>query len=1017
MLLILRLNRAHSVKRYGLLKIEVYISQGVFSMLNIITGKTGSGKSNMCLDSFSKHILDSASFFTDKTDAYYFVPEQFAVTEEKRLLEMTDKPLLGYEITNFKRFAYRLLSDYGGLDTKNSLTPAGALMLLTKVINDKAGELHYFTEILDSPKQISLIMGLIDEFNKYDVSPEDLRNPDVRTSLLSSSASKLDDLALILEYYRENVSASYSDDRLLYNAALDIIEKHDIFSQCDIWVDNFTGFTNIEYKFITLMIKNARTVNITLSTSLDNNKVYDPINSTYRNLTDICKKLNVEYNVISLPESGMSEKNIQIHEFADMFDEVKYCAEQIARLNKTGVDFNDFVVCCREISDYDSLIKSVFGKYNIPIHIDSKKNIDSNPLIRAIISVIHVILDNWRAEDVLSLAKTKMFPVDPDRMENTILKYGLKGKKSWSECTDPECLIIFNTISLLESELKSAETIHDVSRIFCNFMKSNNFDSIIKIKADEFMRISKFDYANEYYRTWNIVMDIFDKVNSFLGDIRVNSVHHGLEMMSRFLENGFSGSKIGFIPQIQSCVSVINIERLRSQNKKYLFFLGANEEFLPKKFDDGGLLKDSERDALLSYGISLADDTEQRSCKEYFFIDNLIRNKVDNLIVFYSLSNLSGDEMHVSAALISELKKYTGDIIKHSTELQYTQSENISSSVLLDYEVVNELFNPDIREFSVSVIEKYMQCPYRFFIESGLFVDERECAELLSSDTGNLMHDAISVGCSSLGGLSSDEVTEDTCTQIIDNAYNTILESDKYKYILKNERNLRLVERLRKFSSGVLWYIHKSSLNNKMLPFLYEYSYNSLDVDINHRNCEKISLQGRIDRCDVYDKNGQKYVRVVDYKSSDHKISKDEVYTGIKLQLISYLYAFTKKFPEYKAGAVNYFIFDDDINSLQMKDILKSVQVDKKYSMNGFVLDDPEIMEACGKKKKTVNTISESDFKDLTDTFELHVKNMITSVLDGKFTPYPNATKNVDPCKFCKGKSICGIKKSACNDK
>ena len=74
-------------------------------------------------------------------------------------------------------------------------------------------------------------------------------------------------------------------------------------------------------------------------------------------------------------------------------------------------------------------------------------------------------------------------------------------------------------------------------------------------------------------------------------------------------------------------------------------------------------------------------------------------------------------------------------------------------------------------------------------------------------------------------------------------------------------------------------------------------------------------------------------------------------------------------------------------------------------------------MNACGKKRKSKNIISEDEFYNLFDSFENHVKSMMKNLLDCKFTPQPNGTKDVNPCQFCNAKSICAIKKSACIEK
>lgn len=985
-------------------------------MLNIITGKTGSGKSTVCLEAFAKHISDSQCIFNDKTDAFYFVPEQFAVTEEKRLLSILNKPMFGYEVTNFKRFAFRLLSEYGGVDAKKHLTPADAVILLTKVIYDNSNLLTYFTELLDSPRQICMVKSLIDEFDKYDVSPEALTSPDIIRNVLSASASKFDDLALLLKSYRNMVNSSYSDDRTVYKAALEIIDKKNVFDQCDIWIDNFTGFTNIEYKFITLMLTKARNVYITLPTSLDNDIIYDPIDNTYRILIDLCKKTGIEYKVTNLSDKPYS-KNVTLSEYSDMFSEVKDCAETIKKLNREGIDYNDFIICCRDISDYDTLIKSVFSKYEIPIHIDSKKNIDNNPLIKAIMSSINIILNNWRYEDVLSLAKTRFLPVDPDKMENIILMYGLKGKKDWSECTDLDCTCIFNYISDLENELQAADSIHHITFVFCEIFKKYAFDQIIKDRSDEFLKLGNLEFANEYYRTWNIVLDIFEKINVFLGGTTVSSLSAGLGMMKKLLEGGFSSSKIGFIPQMNSCVNIINIERLRTQNKKYLFFLGANEEFLPKKFDDSGILKDKERDVLTSFGITLADDTAQRSCKEHFFIDNLLKNKVENLIISYSISTLTGDEMHPCAAITSKLKKINHVFIRKSIDLKYESSDVFSPEILLEDSTVNEMFHPDNRTYNVSIIEQYMQCPYKFFIQSGMFVDDRQSAELIASDVGNVMHEAVGNSCKLLSEMDFGTIDETTCIDTVSSIFDKIVESDKYKFVLKNIRNLRLINRLKSFSGSVLWYVYKTAQDSNFRPFLYEYSYKPIEIDINYKNCNSISLKGRIDRCDVFENDSGKFVRVIDYKSSNHDISTNDVYQGYKLQLISYLYAFIKNNPEYNPAGSNYFIFDSDINHIKTENLVKGKIDENNYTMSGFILDNDEIIKAYGRSRRNKNILSEGEIANLFVSFENHVKSMLKNLLDCKITPYPNGTKDVNPCQFCTAKSICAIKKSACIEK
>ena len=48
-------------------------------------------------------------------------------------------------------------------------------------------------------------------------------------------------------------------------------------------------------------------------------------------------------------------------------------------------------------------------------------------------------------------------------------------------------------------------------------------------------------------------------------------------------------------------------------------------------------------------------------------------------------------------------------------------------------------------------------------------------------------------------------------------------------------------------------------------------------------------MNGKIDRVDVYNKDGNSYVKIIDYKSGNKNFNLQDVYYGMQLQLIVYL--------------------------------------------------------------------------------------------------------------------------------
>ena len=82
-------------------------------MLNIITGRTGSGKTRYIRS------LAAQSAQEEKGKTVIVVPEQFSFETEKGMLSLLgNEKINNVEIFSFSRLAERLLTDYGRLDKK-----------------------------------------------------------------------------------------------------------------------------------------------------------------------------------------------------------------------------------------------------------------------------------------------------------------------------------------------------------------------------------------------------------------------------------------------------------------------------------------------------------------------------------------------------------------------------------------------------------------------------------------------------------------------------------------------------------------------------------------------------------------------------------------------------------------------------------------------------------------------------------------------------------------------------------
>ena len=66
----------------------------------------------------------------------------------------------------------------------------------------------------------------------------------------------------------------------------------------------------------------------------------------------------------------------------------------------------DIAVITKNIETYASLCKAIFNKYEIPVFIDEKQDLNKNILVKYIISLLEIFARNWSYETVFSYLKT-----------------------------------------------------------------------------------------------------------------------------------------------------------------------------------------------------------------------------------------------------------------------------------------------------------------------------------------------------------------------------------------------------------------------------------------------------------------------------------------------------------------------------------------------------------------------------------------------------------------------------------
>ncbi|MBE7058625.1 MAG: hypothetical protein E7387_05945 [Ruminococcaceae bacterium] len=1046
-------------------------------MLRIILGRSGSGKSEKCITEFNAYIQKNRSI---DTFSYLFVPEQYNMITERRLLEyqieedFPVKGLFGHEVLNFKRFVHRILCTYG-MSKAKTLTECGKIMLLTSAVSKCADKLVYYKSLKEKNGEISRLLSLIDEFAKYNVSVEDISRIETGDSFFNK---KLHDISLIYSEYENLKKGKYEDENDSYENMLTHVEQNLFFENKSVWIDSFTGFTAQELRLIKLMLRQCKSVTVALCTDLSGEPAFACVDATLKALENLADENGIETQIINLSSNRQSNRekykdnsilmleqnisrsritesyipeNIFLTECENIFDEVNYCAEQIKILHdEHNFDYRNIAVALRDIKGYDVIIKSIFKKYDIPFFVDDKKSVDNNPLVKTVLSLLNVIINDWQPEDVLEYLKSGL-TVDSksaDAIENVILSTGLKGAKRYRNSEYSECLEIYSKVSALRDGLSKCKNLKDTCNVLCKYLENYGVRDNLEKLVEEIDEDNTFELKNEYSRIWNIMMEVIQQIVLFLGDEKCSGCIKSADMLRKLLLAGFAQYRIGFLPARLDSVQIINIERSRSSNIKALFLIGANEGIIPANFSDDGMLKDAERELLNKYNIVLADDSEMKVSKENYYIYSILSLPTEFLSVSWPLEDIGCASVSPSHVILRKIKKLfpTIKITQYKKEAlkENERASDISDAdISLDTLINKELYNfEDVFTTSVSQIEKYYMCPYSYFMTYGLKLKPRNEAQLKQLDFGSVVHEIAQEISDKLFEIPTDTSVE-KYEELVETAYEKIKSKLRFSKYELTEHDLNILNRVKHFAAKSFRNIRKQVDAGEFKVCGYETPFGEnkksplkpLTIIPQDASAElkAINVEGRIDRYDIMeDETGHKYIRVVDYKTSaaSASITDYAIKRGIALQLITYLNVVVNSFEKNTASPAGalYYVFDSDIKSISEHITVStdSAKV-KQYNMKGFVLDNDDVIDKMtggntfvigGYGNKDGKLVlrskdllkTEEDFETMKETVYSNIEKASVSISKGEYpiAPYIDIKAEKNACKYCEMRSVCG---------
>ena len=720
--------------------------------IQIVYGTSGTGKSTYIFNQINEQIKQKSPY-----KIKVITPEQFSYTAEQKLLETSSsQSMISAEVITFARMAYRILGEVGK-KTRINLSGSGKAMLIDHIL---LTENNKFSFLGKSDENVEMISRQLTELKKHQVQLDTLKEVTKNTQD-KYLQKKLEDITNLYDLYNTSIQNQYIDENDGLTLLAEELEESNEFKNCDIYIDEFAGFTLQEYEILRKLMRISRKITITIcadnlqeNTNADIDTFYSnkqtvkrileianqeqievekPIflNTPYRFKTEELQHLAENMASPFYKKYDKQNENLSIFLASNPYSEIENVAIQITKLAKKGYKYEEMAVITKNIDTYSSLCKAIFEQYNIPVFIDEKKDLGSNILVRYVLSLLEIFAKNWSYESVFGYIKTGLLDLDTQEiavLENYCLKWGIKGSKwyakEWNfynETEEQQKQIIYARDKVVEPLLKfkkqlaGLKTVKEITTGLYEFLVQNNIYEKLEQKIEELKQNNELEIAKQYELSIKILTDLFDEIVLVLGSKNIT-----FDRYAKILKMGFNQSDLGTIPATADQVIVGDVDRSRSHKVKAVFIIGLNDGSFPSIQKDEGFLDDKDRNILKEQGIELAKGTIEQIYDDNFNIYKAFTTAEEKLFLSYSSSDSEGKTLRGSI-LVSKIKKIFPMLEEHSDIIE-RKSEVLLSKTTFDELLVN------LRNFTQGEeiepiwfdVYNYYQANYKAKLESAI---------------------------------------------------------------------------------------------------------------------------------------------------------------------------------------------------------------------------------------------------------------------------------------------------------
>ena len=651
----------------------------------LLVGPAGAGKTHLFLDAFEERIKNEDPL---SRDSCFVLPTQEHV--ERIILLLVQRKIPGFFHARVLTFSNWMESLFPAAE-KPAAANVTKYLLLRQIL--QARPWPAFEEVQQGSGFLNVMLQFIGELKESLIPAEFFRERMNRMKNLEPDlAVKYESLAGIYEAYQQMLEARGLRDR--QDEWMERIKNG--FAECsgelpvrNVWFDGFFDFSPLQLAWLAAAARFP--VNISISMTVDpdprRRSLFSSVEHVVSRLTAAgfevreAKRRKAASKALESVERGLfappgpaplpsSPPEILVFEAVGMEGEMEMIARQIQhQIRQGGWRYSDFAVLLRQIGDYQSVIRSVFSRYRIPLEIHERERLSFAPMLHVIVRMLKIFREDWKRSDVLeffrssyvrTLGKEKKLPDWVDRLDLWARQKGISsGRSAWFEEGRKET-------AFSEEKNKGLKALADVED---SLRAAGSFEEIKRRLTEAVLTVFGIGALPEIDVSEETVPD------AALGDMRrrdgrsagrflalLDEIHAGFEREKQGLaENpdapaGFDAFADRFFrlvdldlfsirPRDKNRVQVYDVSLARQKQYRTVFAAGLLEKKFPVQIRENPVLSDWERRLFNGERTEscLAERLPRQAMERYLFYLTVTRAQ-EQLFLTYPKLDLEGKE-------------------------------------------------------------------------------------------------------------------------------------------------------------------------------------------------------------------------------------------------------------------------------------------------------------------------------------------------------------------------------------